>query len=219
MSRSVARMARLLIVPALLALGLVAVPTAVAGNPCFHGLAVPAMTTGTDTEIKLAPCAFAPAVTHVAAGSVVTFFNGPTFSHLITGANQEWGSPDVELEPGQTVAYRFDEPGIFPYACALHPGMAGTIVVGDLAGALAADASAGGTTALSGAAGRATDTAGAPPSRTDGAADATTTGSTLPAIALVGSLAAGAGAIVGAALAWHGARRRRRTGEAPAEAR
>jgi hypothetical protein len=124
-------------------------------------------------------------VTHVAVGSTVTFFNGPTFTHLITGANQEWGSRDAELEPGQTVAYRFDEPGIYPYACALHPGMSGAIVVGAAEVAVAAPAPIAST------------------------ADAMTAEPTPGSLALVGSAAAGTGAIVGGAIALLAARRRR----------
>jgi plastocyanin len=117
-------------------------PAAVAGDPCYHGFDIPARTEGAETQIKVAPCAFAPTVTHVAVGSRVTFFNGPDFTHLITGANAEWGSKDVELKPMQTVSYTFAKAGIYPYACALHRGMSGTIVAGDLgAGGGAAAAS------------------------------------------------------------------------------
>jgi plastocyanin len=127
-------MSRLLLVPLgallLLLVGLVGAPTVLAGDPCYHGFDMPARSVGSDTQIKVAPCAFGPTVSYVATGSTVTFFTGPGFTHLITGANQEWGSRDVELQPNQTVSYRFDTPGIYPYACALHRGMSGTIVVG-----------------------------------------------------------------------------------------
>src|SRR5207245_8147587 len=95
--------------------------------------------TASEVQIKVAPCAFAPTVTTVAVGSTVTFFNGPDYTHLITGANAEWGSRDVELRPGQEVSYRFDKAGVYPYACALHRGMSGTVIVGDPAVALADD--------------------------------------------------------------------------------
>jgi plastocyanin len=116
----------------LLLVAFAAAPAAVAGDPCYHGFDIPARSEAADTQIKVAPCAFAPTVTHVAVGSTVTFFNGPDFTHLITGANAEWGSKDVELKPTQKVSYTFAKAGIYPYACALHRGMSGTIVVGDL---------------------------------------------------------------------------------------
>ena len=113
----------------LLLIGLVAAPTVAAGDPCYHGFDIPPRSEGSETQIKVAPCAFGPTVSHVAVGSTVTFFNGPDFTHLITGANSEWGSKDVELKPGQQVSYTFTKPGTYPYACALHRGMSGAIVV------------------------------------------------------------------------------------------
>ena len=160
-----------------------------AGDPCYHGFTIPARTTASETQIKVAPCAFAPTVTTVAAGSTVTFFNGPDFTHLITGANAEWGSRDVEMKPDSEISYTFSKPGIYPYACALHRGMSGTIVVGDLAAAVGAD------TASTGSA----------------------TGSTTPSGSLPLAIAAGAGAgaLAGAAAVWL-AMRRRRSGMADA---
>ncbi|MDQ6793711.1 MAG: hypothetical protein M3067_02590 [Chloroflexota bacterium] len=111
MSRSLAAVLATL---ALLAVALIAAPVATAGDPCYHGFQIPNRSEAAETQIKVAPCAFAPTVTHVAVGSTVTFFNGPDFTHLVTGANAEWGSRDTELRPGQTVSYRFDSPGIYP---------------------------------------------------------------------------------------------------------
>jgi plastocyanin len=118
-----------------LTLWLIAVPLVSAGDPCYHGFEMPAATVASDDEIKILPCAFAPTVTNVAVGATVTFYNGPGFTHLITGANQAWGSRDVEVQPNKTVAYTFDKAGIYPFACALHRGMSGVIVVGDMASA------------------------------------------------------------------------------------
>jgi len=175
-----------------LALWLVAVPLASAGNPCFHGSTMPPSTSGTDTEIRLEPCSFAPTVTSVPVGTMVTFRNGTGFAHLITGANQAWGSPDVELQPSATVTHAFDAAGTYPYACALHPGMAGVIVVGEAAAA------------------------GVPPAAasTDGAAtgDPIATSSTANVIGLL-AIGAGVGVIVGAVITWAWLRRVRRGGE------
>jgi plastocyanin len=120
----------------LVALGLVlgsfgfATPVA-AGDPCYHGFDLPPLTEGTDPQVKLLPCAFAPTVLRVAPGTTVEFFSGPYDVHLITGAGQQWGSRDVAVQPDTMVAYRFDRAGTYPYACALHRGMSGTIVVGN----------------------------------------------------------------------------------------
>src|SRR3954471_17166518 len=149
------RLAAALATVALLTIGLAAAPAALAGDPCYHDFDLPARTEGTDAQVKLMPCAFAPTITRVPVGTTVEFFAGPDFVHLITGANQEWGDRDTEIQPGTRVSYKFDKPGIFPFACALHRGMSGAIVVGDgLAGAAPAGvgAPAATTTAGSGAA-------------------------------------------------------------------
>ena len=204
MSRRRTHLARL-VVPALLVLGTLSAPAASAGDPCFHGYVMPPATTGSGTEIKLMPCAFEPTVTTVAVGTEVTFSNGPDITHLITGANQGWGSRDVELQPNSTVSYTFDEPGIYPYACALHVGMSGAIVVGDPGEAAAAGSTEGSTT------GGSTDAAaGAPDNETSGAADAAATTASAEssnALPLVG-LGIGAGLVAGAAAVWLAIRRR-----------
>jgi plastocyanin len=131
MRPQIARLIALFATPVLAILWLVSAPTASAGDPCYHGFQMPATTIEATNEIKLMPCAFGPTVAQVPVGSTVTFFNGPDFAHLVTGADQAWGSRDTEVRPGGTVSYTFDKPGVYPYACALHRGMSGTIVVGD----------------------------------------------------------------------------------------
>jgi plastocyanin len=191
-----------------LAAWLVAAPIVSAGDPCYHGFDMPADTASTDPQIKLMPCAFAPTITNVPVGSKVTFFNGPDFTHLITGANQAWGSRDVELAPGKTVSYEFDTAGVYPYACALHRGMSGVIVVGDAATALAAGAgtSSGTTTGTTtGSTNGASNGAGTTTAATSPAS--TTAASTLeiPAVAAISALAGG---LIGAGVAWFALRRR-----------
>ena len=192
----------------MLALWLAVVPSASAGNPCFHDYEIPALTSGTDTEIKLLPCAFAPTVTTVPVGSTVKFFNGPSFSHLVTGAAQAWGSPDVEIRPGASVAYTFDTAGIYPYACVLHPGMSGVIVVGDAASAI------GSTTVAAGAggAGGPATTGGPAGAAEPGVAASAPTAASNPFVAVVAVVAALVGALVASALIWMTMRRRHRTG-------
>jgi plastocyanin len=218
MTRRFTRLARLITVPALLAAGLFSTPTVSAGNPCFHGYEMPPSTTGPGSDIKLMPCAFMPTVTVIAEGESVNFVNGPEYTHLITGAAQEWGSAETEIQPNQTVTYTFDASGVYPYACALHPGMSGAIVVGDLEDAVAAGAA--GSTTTGGRAGTTSDAAGGPSagettvagSDTSDASDATAASSageasSVGTLALVG-LGTGAGLVAGAAAVWLALRRR-----------
>ena len=187
-----------LLAPATLALWMVVAPPAMAGDPCFHGFEMPPVTTEATNQIKLMACAFGPAIATVPTGSTVTFFNGPDVAHLITGASQTWGSRDIQVQPNAKISYTFDSPGLYPYACALHPGMSGTIVVGDAASALAA-----GTT---GAAVRLTDVE---PAAATTAAAPTEAVSSSP-IGTLAFVTAGAiaGLVVGGGAAWWAFRRR-----------
>jgi plastocyanin len=207
MLRRFASMLSVAIATSLAVLWLMAVSPVSAGDPCYHGFDVPPLSSDATVEIKVMPCAFGPTVAHVATGSTVTFFNGPTYTHLITGANQAWGSRDTELEPTQTVSYTFDKAGTYPYACALHRGMSGTIVVEDVPAA--SSAVPGVATSVTGGdastTGRATGgTTSEVPSSGDGA------GLEL-AIALL--LAGGAGVLLGAVVALAVMRPRRRQAE------
>jgi plastocyanin len=150
MRRQLARSFTLVTTVSLAIVWLIAAPTASAGDPCYHSFEMPATTSEATTQIKLMPCAFGPSVAEVSVGSTVTFFNGPDFTHLVTGANQAWGSRDAEIRPGGTVSYTFDTAGVYPYACALHRGMSGAIVVGDLAAASGSAGAAGAGTTSAG---------------------------------------------------------------------
>jgi plastocyanin len=72
---------------------------------------------------------FGPTVIRLRAGQSVTWTNRDPFVHTVLGANGLWGSFE-ELGPDQTVVYRFDRTGVFPYACTVHTGMVGAVVVG-----------------------------------------------------------------------------------------
>jgi plastocyanin len=210
-NRRLAHLARLVAIPSLLVLGTMSAPTVAAGDPCFHGYVMPPATTGSGTDIKLMPCSFEPTVTTVAVGTEVTFFNGPEYTHLITGANQAWGSRDVEIQPDSTVSYTFDEPGIYPYACALHVGMAGAIVVGDPDEALAAGSTDGSQTgSATGTTGQAATNATEPAPAGPVTEPASATSNWLPLVAA----GIGAGLVAGAAAVWL-AVRRRAPGERP----
>ena len=50
------------------------------------------------------------------------------------GIAGSFGDLFTKLHPGDSVSYRFTEEGVYPYACMLHPGMGGTVVVGDGSG-------------------------------------------------------------------------------------
>jgi hypothetical protein len=58
----------------------------------------------------------------------VTFVNRDPFAHNVSAYG--WGWYD-DLGEGQAFRATFREPGIYPFACTIHPGMTGAIVVGN----------------------------------------------------------------------------------------
>jgi plastocyanin len=82
------------------------------------------------TRVHVKNFCFTPTVLHVRRGQAVTFTNRDAFAHTVSGANVVWGSFD-SLTFGKPVTYRFERPGVYPYFCAIHPGMVGAIVVGN----------------------------------------------------------------------------------------
>ncbi len=100
-------------------------PAAVqAGGGC-HGTGAVA-SEASSTVVRIDGCTFVPTIDRVAVGSQVTFLNSGSGPHDVTGTMDAWGSP--LLEPGESFATRFAQPGIYAYSCSLHPGMAGVVV-------------------------------------------------------------------------------------------
>lgn len=103
------------------------VPAAHAGGGCGQPMAeqeVPM--TGTAAEVRIDHACFTPAVIAVKRGTRVTWRNLSDLDHNISGARIAFG--DLKASGG-TFAEGFDEPGFYPYACTLHPGMSGVVHV------------------------------------------------------------------------------------------
>jgi plastocyanin len=75
----------------------------------------------------LTQTAYAPNPLTVAVGGTVTWMNNDNTSHTSTGSNGTWDSGTIG--PGRTFSRTFTSAGSFPYHCAIHPGMVGTVVV------------------------------------------------------------------------------------------
>jgi plastocyanin len=82
------------------------------------------------TTVDLEDMCFVQTILRVKPGQSVTWKNGDQMDHMVTGAAGSWGSFE-DLRPGETVTYRFERPGVFPYACMIHAGMVGAVVVGN----------------------------------------------------------------------------------------
>ena len=125
-------MRRVIAVMGLVAGLLFVAPAARAGGGC-HGNAE---RNGTGDTVALSMNCMTPRVLHVEGDSaVVQFVSKDEVTHNIYGDG--WGFDEVA--PGMSVTHVFGE-GTNVYACTLHAGMSGAVVVGDGVGATVAEA-------------------------------------------------------------------------------
>jgi plastocyanin len=86
---------------------------------------------------SLTDTAFQPNPVQVSVGSTVTWTNDDSQPHtVVSGQNAQPdgkfdSSPNFNplIAPGQTFSHTFTEAGQYPYYCALHPNMVGTVSV------------------------------------------------------------------------------------------
>jgi plastocyanin len=112
-----------------LGLALVAASAAPAGASGGGGCGEP-VTDGRGTKIAIEVFCFTPTVLYARPGDTVTWTNLDSVPHNVGGANLAWGSFE-QLRRDRSISYSFSEPGVYSYVCSLHPGMMGTVVVGD----------------------------------------------------------------------------------------
>ena len=73
------------------------------------------------------PWVFEPANAQVQAGVPVTFRNDGGADHTVTFESIDF---DVNVRPGESASYTFDQPGTYEYTCKYHPPeMKGVITV------------------------------------------------------------------------------------------
>jgi plastocyanin len=110
---------------ALVAVALVAGPGSVsAGGGGCHGAPE---NEGSGMVVTIAGC-FSPTVLRVEPGARVSFQNTDPYLHVVIG--QTW-TVIGDLAGGSSGEVLFPKAGTFPYACTLHPGMVGVVIVGD----------------------------------------------------------------------------------------
>lgn len=81
-------------------------------------------------SVAIRDCGFAPVVLFASPGTIVTWRHADDPPHNVVGVG--WGASEP-LKNGDTASHIFSTPGIYPYQCSIHPGMAGAVVVGDAA--------------------------------------------------------------------------------------
>lgn len=118
---------RLLLV--LSAVALLVVPTAASAGGCLPDPDLEP-SSSSRRSVAIRECAFVDTVTYVDPGETVRWVNRDHAPHTVTGAAVSWGTEDL-VDLGESVSYTFEEDGVYPYYCALHPSMVGAVVVGD----------------------------------------------------------------------------------------
>lgn len=78
-------------------------------------------------NISIVDFAFSPQVDTITAGDSIQWTNNGAVIHTSTSNALVWNSGN--LSPGQSFTFQFNTPGTFPYHCAIHTFMTGTIVV------------------------------------------------------------------------------------------
>ena len=98
------------------------VAVAIAGSPVLAA----------DAEVKIDNFTFNPQQITVKAGDTVTWINHDDIPHTVASQTQAFRSKALDTD--DKFSFTFATPGNYPYFCALHPHMTGTIVVEASAG-------------------------------------------------------------------------------------
>jgi plastocyanin len=88
------------------------------------------ITNESGTEVAIDQFCFSPTVLYAEPGDTVTWTNRDGLPHNVAGANMAWGSFE-SFRRKRSVSYSFSSPGVYSYVCTMHPGMVGTVVVGE----------------------------------------------------------------------------------------
>lgn len=80
-------------------------------------------------SVHISKACFGPTVANVEVGQEVAFINKDPVTHNVVGLGARWGDPE-DIKQGEMRRFTFDAPGVYPYACYLHYGMVGAVVVG-----------------------------------------------------------------------------------------
>ena len=79
-------------------------------------------------QVTIAHFAFTPDVLTVPVGTEVVWINQDNIQHTVTSDDNTTFASSL-LGGGDNFSHRFDEPGIFPYHCSVHPMMTAKVVV------------------------------------------------------------------------------------------
>lgn len=91
------------------------------------GTPAPTPTPATSGDVGMAARTFSPGNVTIAAGGSVTWVNDDDRDHTVTATSG--GFDSGTMAPGASWSRTFPAAGTFPYLCAIHPDMTGTVTV------------------------------------------------------------------------------------------
>jgi plastocyanin len=80
-----------------------------------------------EVSVSIENFAFNPADIQATVGQTITFTNGDSAPHTATLDDDSCGTPNIAT--GESDGLLFTEAGTYPFHCAIHPNMKGTITV------------------------------------------------------------------------------------------
>ncbi len=83
---------------------------------------------GTPNAVSISGFAFSPGSLSVKVGTTITWTNKDAAIHTVTSDDGKFTSSE-NLGQGATYSFTFNTAGSYPYRCAIHPSMTGTITV------------------------------------------------------------------------------------------
>ena len=107
-----------------------ATPAYAGGGMCHANAETRTITTGTGLASDIRGSCYTPTVLYIERDQTVVWTNRDTVPHTVTGVANAWGSTQ-QAGLGQSLSFRFDAEGTFPYFCVVHPMMQAVVVVGD----------------------------------------------------------------------------------------
>jgi plastocyanin len=99
-----------------------------AAGPAAAAAQMGASPAAPNPQVNIAHFAFTPQVLTVPVGTEVVWMNQDNIQHTVT-SDDETSFASSLLGSGETFLHRFDEAGIFPYHCSVHPTMTAQVVV------------------------------------------------------------------------------------------
>jgi amicyanin len=82
-----------------------------------------------DNTVSIQNMAFNPPTITVKAGAIVRWVNSDAVPHTVKFPKSSHITSSDPLSSGQSFSVKFDDPGTYPYSCAIHPDMLGTVIV------------------------------------------------------------------------------------------